>query len=193
MEINLTNKKKIILECIIRLFIFLVVMIELNFFVLKYITGPVIGFISTSISAIPDYDIPFIPQAFFDVTTIPLILLYFSACFIFNTYVIAKFCGLFKYLSQFKFWKSFLILLVISFILNYLITNNIHIIPEKYIADDLYIPLTIIPSYLVYLFFNFLTEKFPTPFKQIGYFFSIEFYKDLFKKISTKKSDKIEE
>lgn len=183
MEIKLTDNHKIILEGIIRSSIFLVVMRELDLFVIDYITGPIIGFISTCISAIPDYDIPMIPQAFFDATTIPLILLYFSACFIFNTYVIAKFCGLFKYFSRFKFWKSFLILLVISYVLYYFYILNLNTFKLNYDAvrktEGIY---SIIPSYLVFLFFNFLTKKFPTPFKQIGYFFSLEFYKDLFKK-----------
>ena len=191
MEIKLTNKQKIVIEGIIRSGIFLVVMRELDLFVLIYIVGPVIGFISTCISAIPDYDIPMIPQAFFDATTIPLIFLYFSACFIFNTYVIAKFCGLFKYFSQFKFWKSFLALLIISIALYYFYILNLHTFKLNYNAlgdnDSAY---SVIPAYLVYLFFNFLTKKFPTPFKQIGYIFSIEFYKDLYKKIVNKLSSR---
>ena len=184
MEINLTDKQKIVIEGIIRSSIFLIVMRECGLFVIKYITGPIIGLVSYIQSLVPDIDqFIHISEDIINIISIPAVILIFFAGFTFNTYVIAKFCGLFKYFSQFKFWKSFLILLAISYILNYFITNNIHIIPEKYIADDPYVPLTIIPSYLVYLFFNFLTKKFPTPFKQIGYFFSIEFYKDLFRKI----------
>ncbi len=182
MEIKLTNKQKIVIEGIIRSGIFLVVMRELDLFVIDYVTGPIIGFVSTCISAIPDYDIPFIPQAFFDATTIPLILLYFSVCFIFNTYVVAKFCGLFKYFSQFKFWKSFSILLIISIILNYYYMLNLHTFQLNYHVKDTEDVYTIIPSYLVFIFFNFLTKKFPTPFKQIGYVFSLKCYIDLFKK-----------
>ena len=70
MEIKLKDKQKIIVEGVIRSSIFLVVMRELYSFVIDYITGPIIGFISTCINAIPDYDIPMIPQAFFDATTI---------------------------------------------------------------------------------------------------------------------------
>ncbi len=187
MEINLTDRQKIILEGIVRSCIFLVAIKKFSFFILQYITGPIISFISTSINTIPDYDIPMIPQIFFDIITIPLILLYFSACFIFNTYVIAKFCGLFKYFSRFKFWISFLTLLIISYILYYFYILNLHTFRFNYSAvkntDYVY---TIIPAYLVYLFFNFLTKKFPTPFKQIGYFFSIKFYKDLYKKLLNK-------
>ena len=186
MEIKLTNKQKLVIEGIIRSSIFLVTMRELYSFVIDYITGHIIGFLSTCINAIPDYDTPFIPQAFFDATTIPLILLYFSACFTFNTYVIAKFCGLFKYFSRFKFWKSFSILLIISIILNYFYMLNLHTFQLNHNIKDTEPVYTIIPAYLVYLFFNFLTKKFPTPFEQIGYFFSIEFYKDMYKKLSNK-------
>ena len=187
MEIKLTDKHKIVIEGIIRSGVFLVVMREYDLLVFDCITGPIIDLISYIQSLVPDIDqFIHINQDIINIISIPAVILIFFAGFTFNTYVIAKFCGLFKYFSRFKFWKSFLILLTISYILNYFITNNIHIIPEKYIADDPYIPLTIIPSYLVYLFFNFLTKKFPTPFKQIGYFFSIEFYKDLFKKLLNK-------
>ena len=183
MEIKLTDKHKIVIEGIIRSSIFLVVMRECRLFTIDYITGPIIGLISYIQSLVPDINqFIHIDEDIINIISIPAVILIFFAFFMFDTYVIAKFCGLFKYFSQFKFWISFLILLTISFSLNYLITNNIHILPEKYIANDSYIPLTIIPSYLVYLFFNFLTKKFPTPFKQIGYFFSIEFYKDLLKK-----------
>ncbi len=183
MEINLTDRQKIILEGVVRSCIFLVVMRECRLFAADYITGPIIDLISYIASLVPDIDqFIHISEDVINIISIPTVILIFFAGFTFNTYVIAKFCGLFKYFSQFKFWISFLILLIISFSLNYLIINNIHILPEKYIADDSYIPLTIIPSYLVYLFFNFLTKKFPTPFKQIGYFFSIEFYKGLFGK-----------
>ena len=187
MEIKLADKHKIVIEGIIRSGIFLFMMRELSFLILRHITGKIIDLISYIASLVPDIDqFIHINQDIINIISIPAVILIFFAGFTFNTYVIAKFCGLFKYFSQFKLWKSFLILLAISYILNYFITNNIHIIPEKYIADDPYVPLTIIPSYLVFLFFNFLTKKFPTPFKQIGYFFSIEFYKDLFKKITKK-------
>ncbi len=66
MEINLTDKQRIILEGIVRSGIFFVVMREMYSLFIDYVTGPIIGFVSTCISAIPDYDIPMIPQVFFD-------------------------------------------------------------------------------------------------------------------------------
>ena len=185
MEINLTDKQKIVIEGIIRSSIFLIVMRECGLFVIKYITGPIIGLVSYIASLVPDIDqFININQDIINIISIPAVILIFFAFFILNTYIIAKFCGLFKYFSQFKFWISFLTLLIISYILYYFYILNLHAFRFNYAAvkntEDVY---TIIPSYFVYLFFNFLTKKFPTPFKQIGYFFSLEFYKDLFKKI----------
>ena len=183
MEINLTNKQKIIIEGIVRSCIFLVVMRECSLFIVDYITGPIIGIISYIQSLVPDIDqFIYIEEDIINIISIPILILDFFVCFIFNTYVIAKFCGLFKYFSQFKFWKSFLALLLISITFNYFYMLNMHTLKFNFSAEDIEYACTIIPSYLVYLFFNFLTKKFPTPFEQIGYFFSVEFYKDLYKK-----------
>lgn len=185
MEIKLTDRQKIVIEGIIRSCIFLVIVRKCSFFVLKYITGPVIELISYLQSLAPDISqFIHIDEDIINIISIPVVILIFSAFFIFDTYVMAKFCGLFKYFSQFKFWKSFLALLLISVLLYYFYFLNLHTFKLNYAAvkntDYVY---TIIPAYLVFLFFNFLTKKFPTPFEQIGYFFSIEFYKDMYKKI----------
>ena len=188
MEINLTSKQKIIIGGTIRSCLFLIVMRECDLFVIEYITGPIIGLISYIQSLVPDISqFIHIDEDIINIISIPILILDFFACFMFNTYVIAKFCGLFKYFSQFKFWKSFLILLLISYVLFYFYILNLHTFKFNYNAvKNTELVYTIIPSYLVYLFFNFLTKKFPTPFKQIGYFFSIEFYIDLWKRIIRK-------
>ena len=116
---KLTDKQKIILEGVIRSCIFLIVMRECGLFVTEYITGPVIGFISYTQSLVPDIDqFIYISEDIINIISIPVVILVFFTFFMFDTYVIAKFCGLFKYFSQFKFWKVFLILLAISYILN---------------------------------------------------------------------------
>lgn len=188
MEIKLTDKQKLVLEGIIRSCIFLIVMKYFSFFVLKYITGPIIGLIADAVSMVPDIDqFIHVDETIINIISIPALILMFFACFLFNTYVIAKFCGLFKYFSQFRFWKSFLILLLISVLLYYFYFLNLHTFKLDYNAvkntDGVY---TIIPAYIVFLFFNFLAKKIPIPFKQIGYFFSIEFYIDLYKKVKAK-------
>ena len=194
MEINLTDKQKLVIEGIIRSSIFLVTMREFSLFIGEYITIPIVGAIFNTINFIFDKPYTYLTKnivlsSFAE--GLGFILAFLSllfVCVISSTYILAKFCGLFKYFSQFKFWKSFSILLIISIILNYFYMLNLHTFQLNYHVKDAEPVYTIIPSYFVYLFFNFLTKKFPTPFKQIGYFFSIEFYKDLFKKYRNTKS-----
>ncbi len=196
MQINLINKlsnklsdkQKTILEGIIRSCVFLVVMRELEYYSLEYITGPLGYFISICASAImPEFNFP-TSEEFNDAMFLPTIVLIGFVCFTFNTYILAKLCGILKYFSQFKFWKSCFFLLVISISLFYFYILNLHTFKLNYSHTlEAVGVLTIIPAYVVYLFFNFLTKKFPTPFNQIGYFFSNEFYKDLYKRVIKKK------
>ena len=192
MEIKLANKQKLVIEGIIRSGIFLVTMREFSLFIGEYITIPIVGAIFNTINFIFDKPYTYLTKnivlsSFAE--GLGFILAFLSllfVCVISSTYILAKFCGLFKYFSQFKFWKSFLILLIISFLLNYFYMLNLHTFQLNHNVKDTQDIYTIVPAYLVYLFFNFLTKKFPTPFEQIGYFFSIEFYKDLYKKLLNK-------
>lgn len=111
----------------------------------------------------------------------------FAAC-IGVTYMFAKICGLFKKLDSLKKWQGFLILFLISF-LCYVIADIFYKyrLPYLKIMGDIGAAnLFLIPSYLFYLFLNYLTKKFPKPFEKIGYYTSIEFYKDILIKIKTK-------
>ena len=109
-----------------------------------------------------------------------------SSCI--GMYFFAKIFGVFKKLNKVNLIGSLLILYIISVALIYI--GKIKILTPSYIhilgINYSYTMYLLIPAYLVYLFFNFLTKKFPTPFKQIGYFFSVEFYKDLCRKIINK-------
>ena len=105
MEIKLADKHKIVIEGIIRSCIFLIMMRELSFLILRHITGKIIDLISYIASLVPDIDqFIHINQDIINIISIPAVILMFFAGFTFNTYVIAKFCGLFKYFSRFKFW-----------------------------------------------------------------------------------------
>ena len=188
MEIKLTNKQKMFLEGVVRSCAFLVAMRELSLFVLDYIVSPSIGAIVFLINLIPDFGN--FSQHEPDVIEIVLAMLFgiFSCC-ISITYIIAKLCGINKYFSQFKFWKSLIFLIIISALAYYFCSLNLHTFRfnfEDINSGAMESVATIIPSYLTYLFFNFLTKKFPKPFEQIGYFFSNQFYVDLFKKIQKK-------
>ncbi len=193
MQINLSdklsNKQKTILEGIIRSCAFLIVVRELERYALIYITIPLAYFVSICASAImPEFNFP-TSEEFDNAIVIPTIVFVIFICYAFNTYILAKLCGILKYFSQFKFWKSCFFLLIVSISLFYFYILNLHTFKLNYTHTlEAVGVLTIIPAYVVYLFFNFLTKKFPTPFNQIGYFFSNEFYKDLYKKIVASRS-----
>ena len=99
-------------------------------------------------------------------------------------YIPAKIFGIFEIMEKYGFKVELAMLIVLS-ILVYLILKYTGI-PKESLDDyfsNTYLTTNFIYAWLFRKFFNFLTKKFPTPFKQIGYFFSLEFYKDLFKKI----------
>ena len=103
----------------------------------------------------------------------------------FATYYFAKITGIFKILDYLKKWLSFSILFLISaVIVGYIdIINKLRIINIDIICSFFVLGIFLIPSYLCYLYFKHLTKKHPVPFEKIGYYFSIEFYKNIFNKL----------
>ena len=189
MEIKLLDKQKIFLEGILRSCVFLVVMRELFTFVLEYIVIPSAEFLMFCASILSKLEEFLINDKLGELLLIPVIFIGGFILFISTTYVLAKLCGINKYFSQFKFWKSLIFLIIISALAYYFCSLNLHTFRfnfEDINSGAMESVATIIPSYLTYLFFNFLTKKFPKPFEQIGYFFSNQFYVDLFKKIQKK-------
>ena len=189
MEIKLTEKQKIFLEGIIRSCAFLVVMRELFTFALEYIVIPAAEFLMFCASILSKLEEFLINDKLGELLLIPVIFIGGFILFISTTYVLAKLCGINKYFSQFKFWKSLIFLIIISALAYYFCSLNLHTFRfnfEDINSGAMESVATIIPSYLTYLFFNFLTKKFPKPFEQIGYFFSNQFYIDMFRKIQKK-------
>ena len=108
-------------------------------------------------------------------------------------YFIIKLCGLFKKINHLNIFTALIIVIVIDILFCYSKTITIQLFPLKIVfSNHLEIFLMVLPCFIIFKFFNGLANSFPTPFKQIGYFFSIEFYKDLYKKLLNKfsKSDK---
>ncbi len=116
------------------------------------------------------------------------IIVYFACYIIFSPivcYILAKIFGIFKYIDKLKnLITKFLVLILISFLSSVIlfikISNNGIDLPLS-----LHLSLTLfglIPAYLLYKYFQYLTKKYPTPFEKIGYYCSIEFYKSLFKR-----------
>ena len=114
--------------------------------------------------------------------------------YIFSSYFFAKIFGIFKKLDGLNGWLSFLIILLISNIYlntyNYIDNNGLfgHNIKISYSTID----WSLIPAFLLYKYFQYLTKKHPVPFEKIGYYFSIEFYENIFDKFIPKNElDKI--
>ena len=104
------------------------------------------------------------------------------------TYLFAKICGLFKKLDNLKKWQSFLIIVLIStiFIIFAHVADKYKIIDVITIGNIGFSGISLTPAYLFYLFLNRLGKKHPGTFGRIGYYCSVEFYKEIFKKIITK-------
>ena len=102
------------------------------------------------------------------------------------TYIFAKICGLFKKLDNLNKWQGILTIALICVICKligwYLFTHY----RSKFDFDNIvtieYVWATLAPAYLLYLYFNHLTKKYPEIFKKIGFYFSIEFLKDFIKR-----------
>ena len=102
-------------------------------------------------------------------------------------YTVTKLCGLFKKINHLNFFISLIIVILIDLLLCYSKTITVQLFPFKItFSNHLEIFLIVLPCFIIFKFFNGLANTIPAPFKQIGYFFSIEFYKDLFKKILNK-------
>ena len=120
-----------------------------------------------------------IPVAEF--TTFDMYLLIFA-----TLYILAKIFGIFKKLDKLNIFTSLIIVSEISCLLTFVGRMDILILDKSFHELTLeynYIMYSLIPAFLLYKFFGFLTIKFPVPFKKIGYYTSIEFPKDLYSKI----------
>ena len=100
-------------------------------------------------------------------------------------YIIAKLFGIFKYIDKSRnIITKFLALILVSF-LSFLILFLKNSYNNSSFKISLCLSLTVfglIPAFLLYKYFQYLTKKYPTPFEKISYYCSIEFYKGLFKR-----------
>lgn len=101
---------------------------------------------------------------------------------IFFSYFYAKICGLYKKLKKYNFWIKSLIFLFISCFAYLINTYDLKTLKpyETDLKFDMWLYIaSVFPAFLLNIFFNFLTKKFPKPFEKIGYVCSIEFFKDI--------------
>lgn len=119
-----------------------------------------------------------------------LITLYIPAIFSpFACYFTAKIFGIFRYIDALN--KRMIIKIGILFLIS-LASFAIMFLRIKLEGDTnpaafyaFYI-FGLVPAFFLYKYFNYLTMKYPVPFEKIGYYSSVEFYKDLWRKIRKK-------
>ena len=100
-----------------------------------------------------------------------------------HDYLCAKICGIFKKLDKLNIFLSSVIILLIDVLRGYTFGLTFQINPLKIVYDKPNFIFTLIFLFFIYKFLNLLTKIFPTPFKQIGYIFSIELLKDTYKNV----------
>ena len=116
------------------------------------------------------------------------IVVYFACFIVFSPiicYILAKIFGIFKYIDKLRnIITKFLALILVSF-LSFLILFLKNSYNNSSFKISLCLSLTVfglIPTFLLYKYFQYLTKKYPTPFEKISYYCSIEYYKNFFKR-----------
>ena len=107
---------------------------------------------------------------------------------LFPMYYTAKICGIFKKLERYNFFVSLIIIIFLCFLLisfgriGFLTDKILHEIWVEYY----YVMYTLIPAFFLNRLFIFLGKKYKLC-RKIGYYFSFEFYRELFLKIKNRK------
>ena len=114
------------------------------------------------------------------------IFLFIPICSPFASYLLAKLFGMFKYIDDLKiniFKKLFLLTLIsiLSFLILFLRYRFFE--GDNFAYKIASMIFSLIPAFGLYKYFQYLTKKYPNTFNKIGYYFSIECYKNLFKKL----------
>ena len=114
------------------------------------------------------------------------IFLFIPICSPFASYLLAKLFGMFKYIDDLKiniFKKLFLLTLIsiLSFLILFLRYRFFE--GDNFAYKIASLIFSLIPAFGLYKYFQYLTKKYPNTFNKIGYYFSIECYKNLFKKL----------
>ena len=114
------------------------------------------------------------------------IFLFIPICSPFASYLLAKLFGIFKYIDDLKiniFKKLFLLTLIsiLSFLILFLRYRFFE--GDNFAYKIASMIFSLIPAFGLYKYFQYLTKKYPNTFNKIGYYFSIECYRNLFKKL----------
>lgn len=172
--INNENTKKLskaIAQYCLRIFVFLVLRrLFISDIFLEHVHSPIISFLTKNMNSEDGLYIWF--------------LLFILGIYI-ECYISAKITGIFKKLDGLNFFLALFILFLVDVLFNYLFMVQVQFMPFKigFVKDSM---MFFAPwAFLIYRFFGFLTKIFPVPFEKIGYIFSIEFVKDVIKRVKT--------
>lgn len=162
------NSKAIVQYCL-RVFVFLVLRrLFISGIFLEHVHAPIISFLVKDTD--PDYCL--------GIAGLLLIIGIYIEC-----YISAKVTGIFKKLDGLNFFLALFIVFLVDILFNYFVMVKFQFMPFKigFRKDTIifYAPF----MFLIYRFFGFLTKIFPVPFEKIGYIFSIEFVKDVIKRV----------
>ncbi len=100
-----------------------------------------------------------------------------------HDYLYAKICGLFKKLDNLNIFISIIIITLIDIVRGYSWGLTIQLTPLKLSYNDPEFIFTLIFAFILYKIFNFITKIFPVPFQKIGYIFSIDLIKDIYRDV----------
>lgn len=164
----LNQNSKAILNYCFRVFVFLLLCREIIYDYISRILLPILSNLLNN----KYFDDPFVAVGVFAIINV-----------LFHDYLFAKICGLFKNLDRLNIFISLIIIILIDIIRGYSFGLTIQLNPFKILYDKPNFIFTLIFLFFLYKFLNFLTKIFPTPFKQIGYIFSIELLKDIYKDV----------
>ena len=109
-------------------------------------------------------------------------------------YYLAKICGIFKKLERYNFFVSLIIIIFLCFLLiligkiNFLESQGFFELGLEYY----YTMYTLIPAFFLNRLFIFLGKKYKLC-RKIGYYFSFEFYRELFLKFKKRKNENKDE
>lgn len=172
--INNENTKKLskaIVQYCLRVFVFLVLRrLFISGIFLKHVHAPIISFLVKDTD--PDYCL--------GIAGLLLIIGIYIEC-----YISAKITGIFKKLDGLNFFLALFIVFLVDVLFNYLFMVQVQFMPFKigFVKDSM---MFFAPwAFLMYRVLGFLTKIFPVPFEKIGYIFSIEFVKDVIKRVKT--------
>ena len=171
-EINkdkaITISKTIFIYCL-RVLLFLI--LGRNLFFLKAVS--IYSFLTENITNYLD---------FYESMVLFIVFVYFYY------YILAKFCGLYKKISNIHFLFALLIVIAISYLKYYTSSFVFQFSPTfkiGYTEAESFFAYVILFNFILYTIFYFLSKKFSF-FRKIGYFASFEFYKSIYSKIKSK-------